>query len=102
MMRVFCRTRGKHRRREVAGDAEDAAMVLLAHHLGGGVDREGIELLHDGLGVNVGGGRHCRNDLGTRGSVGADGGRCLHRSELLDCLVDGVDRGLEVDGGGDA
>ena len=75
-------------------------MVYLAHHLGGSVDREGIELLHAGLGVDVGGGRHGRNDLGTRGSVGADGGRCLHRSELLDCLVDGVDRGLEVDGGG--
>ena len=99
---AFHRTPGQRRCSKVVGDDEGDAVVHLVRRSGGGVDREGIELLQAGLGVDVGGGLHGRNDLGTRGSVGADGGRCLHRSELLDCLVDGVDRWLEVHGGGDA
>ncbi|XBH90932.1 hypothetical protein VPH35_082458 [Triticum aestivum] len=47
---VICQTHGQHRCRELAGDDEDDAVIRLAHHLRGGVDREGIELLHPTLG----------------------------------------------------
>lgn len=90
---------GQCRCSHVVRDNEDDVVVCLARHLGGD-DGEGIESLHAGLGIDVGGGLHGRNDLGSRGRAGADGGRCLPWGELLDCLVDGVDRRLEVGGSG--
>lgn len=76
-------------------------MVHLARRWSG-IHREGIELLHAGLGVDVGGDPHGRNNfLGDRVCVAVDGGHCQCGREMLNFLVVEVDRGLGADGGGD-
>uniref|UniRef100_M8CQ14 Uncharacterized protein n=1 Tax=Aegilops tauschii TaxID=37682 RepID=M8CQ14_AEGTA len=100
MDETFCRTHGEHRRSKVVGDDEEDVAVLLARYWGGGFRREGIELPHASLGVDVASGHHGRNDLSGGGGVDADGRCQLYRRELRDLLVDEVDRELEVVGGG--